>query len=74
MTTIYTGASMSLDGYISGPNESGFDLLFEWYGNGDVTVETADPNLTMQMTEMGAAHFRRADRRRGRARRRTSPL
>ena len=59
MTKIYTGASMSLDGYISGPNESGFELLFEWYGNGDVVVETARcPNLTMQMTEMGAAHFR----------------
>ena len=41
MTKIYTGASMSLDGYISGPEESGFDLLFDWYGNGDVVVETA---------------------------------
>jgi len=58
MTEIYTGASMSLDGYVSGPQESGFDRLFEWYGNGDVVVETADPNLTMRMTEMGAAHFR----------------
>ena len=58
MTKIYTGASMSLDGYVSGPQESGFDRLFEWYGNGDVVVETVDPDLTMRMTEMGAAHFR----------------
>jgi hypothetical protein len=36
MSKVYTGASMSLDGYISGPNESGFDQLFKWYGN-DVT-------------------------------------
>ena len=41
MTKTYTGASMSLDGYIAGPEESGFDLLFDWYGNGDVVVETA---------------------------------
>ncbi len=59
MSKVYTGASMSLDGYISGPNESGFEHLFKWYGNGDVTVTTADPNLTMQMTEVAAAHFRR---------------
>ena len=58
MTKIYTGASMSLDGFISGPGESGFEHLFKWYGNGDVVVETTDPNLTMHMTEMGAQHFR----------------
>jgi dihydrofolate reductase len=58
MTKTYTGASMSLDGYIAGPEESGFDLLFQWYGNGDVVVETARPDLTMHMTEMGARHFR----------------
>jgi hypothetical protein len=27
-----TGGSMSLDGYIAGPNERGFDLLFQRYG------------------------------------------
>ena len=58
MTTIYTGASMSIDGYIAGPNESGFEHLFQWYGNGDVVVKTAMSDLTMTMTEMGAAHFR----------------
>lgn len=58
MTKIYTGASMSLDGYIAGPGDSGFEHLFKWYGTGDVVVETADPDLTMRMTEMGAKHFR----------------
>jgi len=58
MTKIYTGASMSLDGYISGPEESGFDLLFDWYNNGDVVVETARPELTMTLTEPSAAYFR----------------
>lgn len=27
MTKVYTGASMSLDGYISGPSETGFEHL-----------------------------------------------
>lgn len=58
MTKIYTGASMSLDGYISGPDESGFEHLFEWYGNGDVEVKTATPTLTMHMTEVSAKHFK----------------
>ena len=48
MTKIYTGASMSLDGYIAGPNESGFEHLFKWYGNGDVEVPTTEPDMPMQ--------------------------
>lgn len=31
-------ASVSLDGFIAGPGESGFDHLFAWCGNGDVEV------------------------------------
>ena len=58
MTKVYTGASMSLDGYIAGPNETGFEHLFKWYSNGDVAVPTADPEMTMQMTEVSAKHFR----------------
>jgi dihydrofolate reductase len=58
MTKIYTGASMSLDGYISGPEESGFDLLFDWYNNGDVVVETAREDLTMKLTPPSAEYFR----------------
>jgi dihydrofolate reductase len=59
MTTVYTGASMSLDGYISGPGESGFEHLFKWYGNGDVEVPTTKPDMTMRMTETNAEHWRR---------------
>jgi dihydrofolate reductase len=59
MTEVYTGASMSLDGYISGPAETGFEYLFRWYGNGDVVVPTAKPEMTLRMTEASAAHFRR---------------
>jgi dihydrofolate reductase len=58
MSKVMTGASMSLDGYISGPAESGFDHLFKWYGNGDVAVPTADPEMTFQLTPVSAEHFR----------------
>lgn len=43
MSKVITGATMSLDGFIAGPGESGFDLLFQWYGNGDVTLSSASP-------------------------------
>jgi len=55
---VYTGATMSLDGYIAGPGESGFEYLFTWYGSGDVEVPTSDPKLTMRMSEVDAQHFR----------------
>jgi dihydrofolate reductase len=45
MPKVSTQASMSLDGFISGPNESGFEHIFEWYGNGDVTIHTANPEM-----------------------------
>jgi dihydrofolate reductase len=59
MTKVYTGASMSLDGYIAGPNETGFEYLFEWYNNGDVEMPTAMPELTLRMTEASHRHFRK---------------
>lgn len=59
MTRVYTGGSMSLDGYISGPEETGFDKLFKWYENGDITVETTHPELTFHLTEVSATHWRR---------------
>jgi dihydrofolate reductase len=58
MSKVYTGASMSLDGYIAGPEESGFEHLFKWYGNGDVEVPTAKPEMTMRMTPENAEHWR----------------
>ena len=58
MTTVFTGASMSLDGYISSPADSDFAHLFKWYSGGDVEVPTAQPELTMHMTPENAEHFR----------------
>jgi hypothetical protein len=62
MSLVMTGASMSLDGYISGPDESGFEHLFAWYERGDVEVKTAEPNLTRRVTEIGAEGASRAHR------------
>jgi dihydrofolate reductase len=58
MSKVYTGASMSLDGYISGPEESGFEHLFKWYGNGDVEVPTANPTIPIRTTQVSADHIR----------------
>ncbi len=58
MTKVFTGASVSLDGYISGPAETGFEHLFTWYGNGDVEVPTANPEMTLRMSAVSAEHFR----------------
>jgi dihydrofolate reductase len=58
MSTVFTGASMSLDGYIAGPSESGFEHLFKWYGNGDIEVPTTKPEMTLRMTEENAEHWR----------------
>jgi dihydrofolate reductase len=42
MGKVSAGATMSLDGFIAGPNDSGFDLLFKWYNAGDVKVPMPD--------------------------------
>ncbi|MDQ3781442.1 MAG: dihydrofolate reductase family protein [Actinomycetota bacterium] len=55
---VFTGASMSLDGYIAGPGESGFEYLFAYMGGGEVEVPTADPGMTLRMTPDNAAFQR----------------
>jgi dihydrofolate reductase len=56
MSKVTTGASMSLDGYIAGPNESGFDKLFQWYENGDVAFPTTHADMTFRLTQASADH------------------
>ncbi len=58
MTKTYAEASMSLDGYISGPNVTGFEHLFAWLQNGDVDIATASPEMTMRVSEVSAHHLR----------------
>ncbi|MEV6630851.1 dihydrofolate reductase family protein [Actinoplanes sp. NPDC051470] len=57
MGKVATGATMSIDGYIAGPGDSGFDLLFQWYNNGDIEVPTAMPGLTMKVSQASKEHL-----------------
>ncbi|MFD0851623.1 deaminase, partial [Actinomadura adrarensis] len=56
MTKVYTSATISLDGFIAGPGESGFDRLFRWHDSGDVEI----PMLghTLRLSEPSAIHWR----------------
>ena len=65
MSKVTTGATMSIDGYIAGPAESGFDLLFRWYGNGDVETPTGNPDLTFRTSAASAEHLARLRARLG---------
>jgi dihydrofolate reductase len=58
MGKVTTGATMSIDGYIAGPGESGFDLLFQWYGNGDVETPTGNPDMTLRTSAASARHLK----------------
>lgn len=58
MSKTYSGASMSLDGYISGPNVTGFDRLFAWYEEGDVVIPTLKPELPHNVSPASAEVIR----------------
>jgi hypothetical protein len=47
MGKVYTQASVSLDGYISGPGQTGFDKLFAWCTAGPVVTPSEDPERLM---------------------------
>ncbi|HEX8868895.1 MAG TPA: dihydrofolate reductase family protein [Lentzea sp.] len=57
MSKVYTGASTSIDGYVSGPEFSGFDKLFRWYEAGDVAYTVPTGSMTFHLTPASAAHF-----------------
>jgi dihydrofolate reductase len=59
MAKVIANMSMSLDGFVADPSD-GIEHLFGWYFNGDVTVPTANPNLTFRTSEASAAHLRDA--------------
>jgi dihydrofolate reductase len=47
---------MSLDGYIAGPEESGFEHLFAWYEAGDRTYPSTHPEVRFSMTDVDYDH------------------
>jgi hypothetical protein len=54
MGTVSAGATMSLDGFIAGPHDSGFDLLFKWYGAGDVEIPMPDASAGVPRPRVSA--------------------
>jgi len=61
MGKVTTGFSMSLDGFVAGPNDNpenalgdGGDRLFKWYFSGDDKVEVPSGNRTFKMSREGA--------------------
>lgn len=58
MAKVSANMSMSLDGFVSHPSD-GIDQLFRWYGNGDVAVRTADPDMTFKVSEASAQRLNR---------------
>jgi dihydrofolate reductase len=59
MGEVHAGASMSLDGFIAGPDETGFEHLFRWMAGGDVAVPTAQPDRVLRTSAASAAVLRR---------------
>ncbi|MGC5011246.1 dihydrofolate reductase family protein [Streptosporangium sp. DT93] len=59
MATVYIEASVSLDGFIAGPSNNGFEHLFAWCRNGDVPTSTANSTRVAYRTSpASAAHVR----------------
>jgi dihydrofolate reductase len=48
---VVTSATVSLDGYIAGPNETGFEHLFAYFAGGDFELRTADPKISIKLSE-----------------------
>lgn len=55
MGKVSAGATMSLDGFIAGPDDTGFDLLFKWYAAGDVEVPMPDSTAGVPAPRVSAA-------------------
>jgi dihydrofolate reductase len=61
MAKVTAGATMSLDGFIAGPEESGFDLLFRWYGDGDQEIPSASPDVPPVRVSAASAQLLREE-------------
>jgi dihydrofolate reductase len=53
MAMVIADMSMTLDGFVAGPNDE-VDEVFAWYSAGDVAVETDNPELAFKVDEASA--------------------
>jgi dihydrofolate reductase len=58
MGKVVTAAAVSLDGFIAGPNGTGFEHLFAWFAGGDFEIPMADANVRIKLGEADH-HFMR---------------
>jgi dihydrofolate reductase len=65
MGNVGTGLSISLDGFIAGPNDGaeqplgeGGERLFRWYGSGDVEYTMPSGTMSVKVSPASAAHLR----------------
>ena len=58
MGKVTTHGTVSLDGYVVGPDGSGSELLFAWFDGGDVEFPSVDPNLRIRLSEPDAPYMR----------------
>ncbi len=49
MGSVAAGFSMSLDGFIAGPNDE-VEPLFAWYGSGDTEYTMPDGKMTVKVS------------------------
>jgi dihydrofolate reductase len=57
MGKVVSGASVSLDGYIAGPNETGFEHLFAWLNTGEHEFPSANPDVSFHLSEADHRFF-----------------
>ncbi|MFC7621419.1 dihydrofolate reductase family protein [Microlunatus sp. GCM10028923] len=57
MGRVFSHMTMSLDGFIANP-EDGIDELFEWYDDGEVEVESANPDIRLSVDSASAEVLR----------------
>jgi dihydrofolate reductase len=58
MGKVVTGASVSLDGYIAGPGETGFEHLFAWYTAGEEEFPSTHPEVQFRLQAADHAYLR----------------
>ena len=57
MGKVFTHMTMSLDGYIAGPNDE-VDDLFDWYAAGDIAVPSANKDISFKVDKGSAEALR----------------
>jgi hypothetical protein len=50
---VYTGLSMSLDGFIAGPGHD-VQQVFAWYSSGDIDYETPGTEMVVKVSRVSA--------------------